>query len=177
MTSGIICPAKRVTAGIERALTRLFRYSCSVNWRILHRASVWKMCCVPAFNKIFPFLLNKYSVFKSKHTFAWSSVRCQGGNVLFRAQCRPEKWGRERERQRERGREGGRKFVSFPPSCWFVSIADGIEPSVKGEVTIEFGLRFRGDLAMVPMSQWIGLFVCAIASLSVCVCVCVCFRA
>ncbi len=80
---------------------------------------------------------------------------------------------RPRKRAREREREGGRKFVSFPPSCWFVSIADGIEPSVKGEVTIEFGLRFRGDLAMVPMSQWIGLFVCAIASLSVCVCVCV----
>lgn len=42
---------------------------------------------------------------------------------------------------------------------------------MKGEVTIEFGLRFRGDLAMVPMSHRIGLFVCAIASLCVCVCV------
>lgn len=44
---------------------------------------------------------------------------------------------------------------------------------MKGEVTIEFGLRFRGDLAMVPMSQWIGLFVCAIASLCVCVFPCI----
>lgn len=50
-----------------------------------------------------------------------------------------------------------------------MSIDDGIEPRVKGEVTIEFGLRFRGDLAAVPASQRIGLFVCAIAR--------VCFRA
>lgn len=70
MTSGIICPAKRVTVGIERALVRLFRYSCSeesLSTGGFSTELLFGRCACVQLD--LPFLLNKYSVWKYKHSF------------------------------------------------------------------------------------------------------------
>lgn len=83
MTSGIICPAKRVTVGIERAVVRLFRYSCSeesLSTGGFSTELLFGRCACVQLD--LPFLLNKYSVWKHKH------------RSPYRAWCGPVEWHR-----------------------------------------------------------------------------------